>query len=674
MAKQKQDQLTDAELQKLYQLIGKTQLDYKLEQYENKALKQINKSVVKARNELSKKLNKVDPETNFTDARLTALSEELQDLSVAIQAQLTGEISAITVGAGLIAYPANNEIFSFGGLLPDFNPVALSAAQLKAIVKTPVGGKQLNEWVKSSFDANMQSAFKSEITAGLLKGESYRKLVKRFGDRFGEMTKSDMVGLTRTYVQSINVKAMQDVANSNADVVKGWKWNSILENRTCIRCISLDSAGIVYKMGSGPPMPLHVRCRCVPEIVTKSFRELGIDVDEMRKTETRPFSIRGNIDPVTGKFTKNKVGVGGQKTVSVGKFLGSYPDFFKSQTKAVQVSMLGPSRYNLWKSGKIKLSDMTDKNGNTILLVDLPGGKKSKSAKVKPVKKAPVIKPAAKEIPTNKSISEAIEKDFVRKEWLKHEALIKATKKEAKRLEDEFVALVNEDINDDAWGKRMTRNGELQLKNRKNQLRAEKTQRKSLDDAIKKAVYPNTKGTVNLSSATRSVFDREKKKLVDVAQKGTSKTVSKGKLDLENMIHQDVLNQMPNISVSYNRGKRASFSFRNNTINMGNQNATTLIHEYGHAIEHNYKDLQKKATEFRNRRVGGEKISTIFKGTKEKGWKDRFFDHYCGKYYAHGSTEIVSMGLQQMHENPYDFFKQDPEYFSFIKNIMWGNI
>jgi len=39
-----------------------------------------------------------------------------------------------------------------------------------------------------------------------------------------------------------------------------------------------------------------------------------------------------------------------------------------------------------------------------------------------------------------------------------------------------------------------------------------------------------------------------------------------------------------------------------------------------------------------------------------------------GKIYSHKATEIISMGLQYMHENPYQLATQDPEYYDFI----WG--
>jgi hypothetical protein len=56
------------------------------------------------------------------------------------------------------------------------------------------------------------------------------------------------------------------------------------------------------------------------------------------------------------------------------------------------------------------------------------------------------------------------------------------------------------------------------------------------------------------------------------------------------------------------------------------------------------------------------------------GWKDEFFDHYCGKYYKDGATEIISMGLEKMYKDPIAFLDKDPEYFEFIVKVMWGDL
>jgi hypothetical protein len=47
----------------------------------------------------------------------------------------------------------------------------------------------------------------------------------------------------------------------------------------------------------------------------------------------------------------------------------------------------------------------------------------------------------------------------------------------------------------------------------------------------------------------------------------------------------------------------------------------------------------------------------------------KFFDPYCGKVYADEAqthaTEVLTMGVQRMVEDPHGFAKEDPGYFKF---------
>ena len=365
-----QAKLTNNELQKLIQLIRVTQWNYQLQSYENEALKEILKSTRKVRQEINQRLKQIKPTSQFTKERLESLADEMQSLTAATQAQITKEITQVSVDAGTASYTKHNDILSFGGRVPHFNPVTLSAVQLRSMItKTPIGGHLLNEWVTKTFDASLQDTIKTEVMAGMMQGESYKSLVKRFDDVAFPKLERNTETLVRSYIQSVNVQASKDVANANKDLVKGWKWNSVCENRTCVICMSLDSKDIVYPLDGGPEIPIHPRGRCFPEMVTKTFRELGMDIDEIR-TAYRPYTIRGNIDAVTGKITAGKVGTGGGKIISSGRFLGKYDDFFKAQSKAVQVQMLGPGRYELWEKG-LPLSNLTDKNGRLRLLKEL---------------------------------------------------------------------------------------------------------------------------------------------------------------------------------------------------------------------------------------------------------------------------------------------------------------
>ena len=254
------NKLTDNEIQKLIYLVRETQFHYQLDKFSDASLKEIQKSVSQARREVSQKLATINPDSKFTKERLNDIAIEMQDMTVGIQAQITGQIEQTAVAAGAKAYPRHADIMSFGGLVPNFNNVALTGVQLKAIVNTPVGGKLLSEWVDTAFTANLKDTFKQEITTGLLKGESYKNLVKRFDNKAFAGLESDIQGLTRTYVQSINVKAMDDTMRANSDIIKSKKWNAVYENRSCTRCLSIDSKNEIYPLDGGPEMPLHVNC------------------------------------------------------------------------------------------------------------------------------------------------------------------------------------------------------------------------------------------------------------------------------------------------------------------------------------------------------------------------------------------------------------------------------
>ena len=105
-------------------------------------------------------------------------------------------------------------------------------------------------------------------------------------------------------------------------------------------------------------------------MITKTFREMGVDVDEIEQAY-RPYTVRGKIDPETGKLFPQRVGTGGRPIVDVGRYMGRYEDWLKSQSTALQIQTLGPRRHTLWKSGKVSLGDMTTKNGRLRLLKEM---------------------------------------------------------------------------------------------------------------------------------------------------------------------------------------------------------------------------------------------------------------------------------------------------------------
>ena len=109
---------------------------------------------------------------------------------------------------------------------------------------------------------------------------------------------------------------------------------------------------------------------------------------------------------------------------------------------------------------------------------------------------------------------------------------------------------------------------------------------------------------------------------------------------------------------------------------------STIVHELGHAIEHSDDGLFAEVVEFLNKRAKGKGSNLLANGDGaylEAGFKKK----YTGRIYDRDvddryellydgtrvrSTEVVSMGLQQMAMDPYKFFKEDREFFDFILN------
>lgn len=103
-----------------------------------------------------------------------------------------------------------------------------------------------------------------------------------------------------------------------------------MDSKTSEVCQSLD--GQVFQIGTGPLPPAHPNCRSTVAAVTKTFRELGIDVDEM------PEGSRASI--------------GGQVNAGL-----TYFEWLKTQPASFVDDALGPKRAALFLKGGISAEE-----------------------------------------------------------------------------------------------------------------------------------------------------------------------------------------------------------------------------------------------------------------------------------------------------------------------------
>ena len=113
-----------------------------------------------------------------------------------------------------------------------------------------------------------------------------------------------------------------------------------------------------------------------------------------------------------------------------------------------------------------------------------------------------------------------------------------------------------------------------------------------------------------------------------------------------------------------------------------------IVHELGHWMEDCSDDIARKIRAFLVRRAGTEELQSLqnlspgrsFRAS-EVAVRDNFIDPYIGKYYgASGgrqgdwsqvvASEVLSMGLQYMYEDPLTFARKDPEMFDLIFDIV----
>jgi hypothetical protein len=138
-------------------------------------------------------------------------------------------------------------------------------------------------------------------------------------------------------------------------MIKGIQWVSTLDTRTTLDCAARD--GLLYTVDGHEPIDhdlpwgggagnLHWGCRSTSAPVLKTFRELGIDVDEV------PKSTRSSLDGQVAQDT-------------------TFEGWLGRQSVERQNENLGVGRAEMWRDGKVSFRDLIDGNGRELTLAEL---------------------------------------------------------------------------------------------------------------------------------------------------------------------------------------------------------------------------------------------------------------------------------------------------------------
>ena len=165
-----------------------------------------------------------------------------------------------------------------------------SVARALVESRDPLPNRQLERIVRRTaqqitsqlrpLSAEATDAVIDQLVIGAARGQNPRLTASRMlqqvrGGFNGGLTRALVVARTET------IDAHRDAArtsqNQHTDVLSGWQWVAKLSDRTCPACWGLH--GTKHPLDEPGPQG-HQQCRCARVPVTKTWRELGIDIPE----------------------------------------------------------------------------------------------------------------------------------------------------------------------------------------------------------------------------------------------------------------------------------------------------------------------------------------------------------------------------------------------------------
>jgi hypothetical protein len=231
-----------------------------------------------------------------------------------------------------------------------------------AVTSRPFQGRLLREWAAGLEEARMVR-IRDAVRIGYVEQQTIDQIARRirgtkargYADGLIEIDRRNAQAVVRTAVSHTAATAREQFYEANTDLIKARKWDATLDSRTTPICQVRD--GKLYEPVShkpighkvpwlGGPGRAHWGCRSVDVPVTKSWRELGLDIDEA------PASTRASMDGQVAAET-------------------TYGAWLQRQSARRQDDILGPTRAALLRQGGVKFEELFNPRGQYLTLEQL---------------------------------------------------------------------------------------------------------------------------------------------------------------------------------------------------------------------------------------------------------------------------------------------------------------
>lgn len=296
-------------------------------------------------------------------ARLAKLLEQTRAIIATVYGQVWVEMKTNLAHVAELA--ATNAAAAINGaVLATIATVALPPERIRALVDgTLIQGAPSKQWWSDQAATTLKN-FTNEVQKGYASGEGAAEIARRirgteangYKDGVMDISRRNAEALVRSSVQAVSNSARTETFENNDDIVENLMQISTLDGRTTVICMA--RSGKMWNTKTKEPVghsipwnggsPHHWQCRSVEVAVLKPLNKLP----SRKKSAVENAGTQSSMD--------------GQVPADM-----DYQDWLRTKPEAFQKEALGEGKWQLWKDGKITLSQMLDMRGNPMTLAEL---------------------------------------------------------------------------------------------------------------------------------------------------------------------------------------------------------------------------------------------------------------------------------------------------------------
>jgi SPP1 gp7 family putative phage head morphogenesis protein len=268
---------------------------------------------------------RTDPDTVRSDQLLQDLGAVQQAIYNEYETELQADLSEFVVDESEYEARALGTVVDADVSTPGAATVLSALAAATMVFPYSNVSKTARQFV-TDWTASETRRVNNVVSTGIATGQTQRQIVRATNAVLDKNVKGNNQTVVSTVTNHTSAVGRTETWRENDDLITGYIWVTILDNRACQTCISLDSEVFNFSDPGFKPMPaIHPRCRCSISVVFDG-RKIKSDGQGQR--------------PAKGDDGKELVGA-----------TSNYYGWLKRQKAEFQDAALGPTRGRLLRNG-----------------------------------------------------------------------------------------------------------------------------------------------------------------------------------------------------------------------------------------------------------------------------------------------------------------------------------